>query len=243
MLGTWPFRPSKRRTKHGAIPVRPTQRHNLDRDLTNDIEQCLNAFDRHLANERGCAAGTRVNYLREARSFLVFAFPDLRTNWEELKSRPSCWFCVASRREIFPIEPARSGHSDPKFIALPHFRRKHPGGFGGCGPPASGIQTCLYPTPSLTRTTRLRAGFCVRPTMLWINATGPCCFCWPGWVCVRERCSVFSLDHLDWTASAVLIQSSKTARERVLPMPEDVGGALADILGHRKLLSRAVLLD
>jgi hypothetical protein len=53
---------------------------NIPAAVTGDIEECLNAFNRHLASERGCAAGTRVNYLREARSFLVFAFPDLRTN-------------------------------------------------------------------------------------------------------------------------------------------------------------------
>jgi site-specific recombinase XerD len=38
------------------------------------------------------------------------------------------------------------------------------------------------------------------------------------------------LDHLDWTAGTVLIQSSKTARERLLPMSEEVGGALAAYL-------------
>ena len=46
-----------------------------------------------------------------------------------------------------------------------------------------------------------------------------------------------SLDHLDWTASAVLIRSSKTARERVLPMPEDVGSALAAYLTKGRPLS------
>jgi site-specific recombinase XerC len=63
-----------------------------------DIEQCLNAFDMHLAGERGCAAGTRVNYLREPRSFLVFAFPDLRTNWEGLNADQVAG-CVLRRAE------------------------------------------------------------------------------------------------------------------------------------------------
>ena len=46
-----------------------------------------------------------------------------------------------------------------------------------------------------------------------------------------------SLEHLDWAASTVLVQSSKTARERVLPMPEDVGGALAAYLTKGRPLS------
>jgi site-specific recombinase XerD len=39
-----------------------------------------------------------------------------------------------------------------------------------------------------------------------------------------------SLDNLNWTGGAVLIRSSKTARERILPMPEDVGISLATYL-------------
>jgi site-specific recombinase XerD len=39
-----------------------------------------------------------------------------------------------------------------------------------------------------------------------------------------------SLDNLNWTGGAVLIRSSKTARERILPMPEDVGTSLAAYL-------------
>jgi hypothetical protein len=57
---------------------------NSSAAVTNDVDQCLNAFDRHLESERGCAPGTREHYLHEARCFLVDAFPDLKTNWEGL---------------------------------------------------------------------------------------------------------------------------------------------------------------
>jgi hypothetical protein len=57
---------------------------NISAATTNDVEQCLNAFDRHLESERGCAPGTRAHYLHEARCFLVDVFPDLRTNWRGL---------------------------------------------------------------------------------------------------------------------------------------------------------------
>jgi hypothetical protein len=57
---------------------------NISAATTNDVEQCLNAFDRHLESERGCAPGTRAHYLHEARCFLVDVFPDLKTNWEGL---------------------------------------------------------------------------------------------------------------------------------------------------------------
>ena len=53
---------------------------------TDDVDQCLNAFDRHLESERGCAPSTRAHYLHEVRCFLVDVFPDLKTNWAALNA-------------------------------------------------------------------------------------------------------------------------------------------------------------
>ena len=58
---------------HDDVPLKD----NISAAITNDVEQCLNAFDRHLESERGCAPGTRAHYLGEARCFLVDVFPDL----------------------------------------------------------------------------------------------------------------------------------------------------------------------
>ena len=52
------------------------------------------------------------------------------------------------------------------------------------------------------------------------------------------------LQDLDWTASSVLIRAGKTSRERVLPLPEDAGAALARYLHEARPVSteRAVFL-
>ena len=54
-----------------------------------------------------------------------------------------------------------------------------------------------------------------------------------------------SLDNLNWTGGSVLIRSSKTARERILPMPEDVGNSLAAYLtkGRPPSSERLVFLN
>ena len=44
---------------------------NSSAAVTDDVDQCLNAFDRHLESERGCAPSTRAHYLHEVRCFLV----------------------------------------------------------------------------------------------------------------------------------------------------------------------------
>ena len=41
---------------HDDVPLKD----NISAAITNDVEQCLNAFDRHLESERGCAPGTRA---------------------------------------------------------------------------------------------------------------------------------------------------------------------------------------
>jgi integrase/recombinase XerD len=53
------------------------------------------------------------------------------------------------------------------------------------------------------------------------------------------------LQDLDWTAGSVLIRAGKTSRERVLPLPEDVGTALAHYLHEARPASteRAVFLS
>ena len=52
------------------------------------------------------------------------------------------------------------------------------------------------------------------------------------------------LQDLDWTTGSVLIRAGKTSRERLLPLPEDAGAALASYLRETRPASteRAVFL-
>lgn len=216
----------------------------ISTDLTNDIEQCLNAFDRHLANERGCAAGTRVNYLREARSFLVFAFPDLRTNWEELKADQVAGFVLRRAADLSKLSqqgPVTAIRSLLRFLT---FEGNIRAGLEGAVPPLRGSRHASIPRHLSPEQLDCVLALCPsdnaldkrnRAMLLLLARLG------------LRAGEVFrlSLDHLDWRASAVLIQSSKTARERVLPMPEDVGGALADYLtkGRPSSSERIVFLS
>jgi integrase len=45
------------------------------------------------------------------------------------------------------------------------------------------------------------------------------------------------LQDLDWTTGSVLIRAGKTNRERVLPLPEDAGAALASYLREARPVS------
>ncbi len=196
---------------------------------TDDIEQCLNAFDRHLANERGCAAGTRGNYLREARSFLVFAFPDLKTNWEGLNADQVAGFVLRRAEDLSKLSQQGPVTAIRRLLRFLAFEGKIRAGLEGAVPPLRGSRHASIPRHLSPEQLDCVLALCPsdnaldrrnRAMLLLLARLG------------LRAGEVFrlSLDNLDWTASAVLIRSSKTARERVLPMPEDVGGALAAYL-------------
>jgi integrase/recombinase XerC len=202
---------------------------NISTAVTDDIEQCLNGFDKHLANERGCAVGTRVNYLREARSFLVFAFPDLKANWEELNADQVAGFVLRRAKDLSKLSQQGPVTAIRRLLRFLTFEGKIRAGLEGAVPPLRGSRHASIPRHLSPGQLDCMLALCPsdnaldkrnRAMLLLLARLG------------LRAGEVFrlSLDHLDWAASAVLIRSSKTARERVLPMPEDVGGALAAYL-------------
>jgi hypothetical protein len=48
---------------------------NTSAATTNDVEQCLNAFDRHLESERGCAPGDRRRPAAELGAEIAMIWP------------------------------------------------------------------------------------------------------------------------------------------------------------------------
>jgi integrase/recombinase XerD len=197
--------------------------------VTGDIEQCLNAFDRYLANERGCATGTRLHYLHEARSFLVFAFPDLKTNWEGLNADQVTGFVLRRAEGLSKLSQQGPVTAIRGLLRFLTFEGKIRAGLEGAVPALRGSRHASIPRHLSPEQLDCMLALCPsdnaldkrsRAMLLLLARLG------------LRAGEVFrlSLDHLDWAAGAVLIRSSKTARERVLPMPEDVGGALAAYL-------------
>jgi integrase/recombinase XerD len=197
--------------------------------VTDDIEQCLSAFDSYLANERGCATGTRLHYLHEARSFLVFVFPDLKTNWEGLNADQVAGFVLRRAEGLSKLSQQGPVTAIRGLLRFLTFEGKVRAGLEGAVPPLRGSRHASIPRHLSAEQLDCMLALCPsdnaldkrnRAMLLLLARLG------------LRAGEVFrlSLDHLDWAASAVLIRSSKTARERVLPMPEDVGNALAAYL-------------
>ena len=219
------------------------QRPSLDLSSAGSIEGVLTDFDRHLERQRGCAAGTRQHYRREARALLVRVFSDQPINWSNLTAAQIADFVGGRAQKLSLVSrqnPATAIRSLLRFLSGEGLIRV---GLDGAVPPIWRSKHATVPRH-------------VSPEQLE-NILTLCSSDRP--VAIRDRAMVLlsarlglrpsevlrlRLQDLDWTAGSVLIRAGKTSRERVLPLPEDAGTALASYLREARPVSteRAVFL-
>lgn len=207
------------------------------------IEDLLIKFDRHLNGQRGCVEGTRKHYQREARAFLLRIFPGRRINWGDLTADQVAEYVGKRASKLSFVSRQNPG------VAIRSLLRYLTGeglirpGLEGAIPPIGRSKHATLPRhvtpeqlecilalcPSEQPYMRERAMFllCARLGLR------------PGEV-LR-----LALPDLDWSNGSVLIRAGKTSRERLLPLPDDAGAALASYLQQARPLSteRAVFLS
>jgi site-specific recombinase XerD len=208
------------------------------------IEELLTNFDRHLERQRGCTEGTRKHYQREARALLVRIFPDQRINWGDFTVEQIAGFVSGRAQKLSLVSrqnPATAIRSLLRFLI-------------GEGLIRSGIEGAV---PRIWRSKHATVPRHVSADQLE-NMLAQCSSEGPG--CMRNRAMLLlsarlglrpsevlklRLQDLDWTTGSVLIRAGKTSRERVLPLPEDAGAALASYLHQARPVSteRAVFLS
>jgi integrase/recombinase XerD len=208
------------------------------------IEELLTAFDQHLERQRGCTEGTRQHYRREARALLVRVFPDQRINWGNLTAGQIADFVSGRAQKLSLVSrqnPATAIRSLLRFLTGEGLIRA---GLDGAVPPiwrskhatvprhvsAEQLENMLALCPLGGRGAMRNRAMLLLSARLGLR---------PSEV-LRLR-----LQDLDWTTGSVLIRAGKTSRERVLPLPEDAGAALASYLHEARPVSteRAVFLS
>lgn len=202
-------------------------------------------FDRHLEGRHGCAKGTRKNYQREAKAFLLRVFPTQSTDWSELTAGRVADY-VGSRAQRLSIvsrqNPAIAIRSLLRFLAGEGLIRA---GLEGAIPPIWRTKHATVPRHIAAEELECILALCSsedRPGALRDRAMLLLCArlgLRPG-----EVLSL-TLDHLNWNTGCLLIPAGKTSRGRLLPLPEDAGAALARYLKEERPVSdeRAVFLS
>jgi site-specific recombinase XerD len=192
------------------------------------LEAALAAFDEHLRRARGVCAGTRDNYARFARAFLQAVFGDDPVEASEIGAPEVVEFVAGLTRRYRPrtVELAASAlRSFLRFLRAAGLREDRledavpmvphrPSGLVRHLDPASFEQLIASLDSSSPRGLRDRA------MILCMARLG-----------LRAGEVVgLRLDDLDWRNAVVRVRARKTGRGALLPLPVDVGAAVADYL-------------
>jgi len=208
------------------------------------IEEVLTDFDRHLERQRGCTEGTRQHYRREARALLVRVFPHQPINWNNLTAAQIAAFVSGRAQKLSLVSrqnPATAIRSLLRFLTGEGLIRA---GLDGAVPPIWRTKHATLPRHVSAEQLESMLALC--------PSEGPGAVRNRAMLLLSSRLGLrpsevlrLHLQDLDWTAGSVLIRAGKTSRERVLPLPEDVGTALARYLHEARPASteRAVFLS
>jgi len=196
------------------------------------LEEMLAAFDQHLRRTRGLAVGTRRNYARLVRMFLLAAFGDRPVEVGDIAVRDVVGFvagltgrwrprtvegaatALRSYLRFLRAEGLRSDRLEDAVPMVPH----RPSGLVRHLDPRRFEQLIASLDSSSPRGLRDRAIIlCV--ARLGMRASEV----------VQLR-----LEDVDWRNATVRIQARKTGHGGLLPLPAEVGAALADYLQHAR---------
>jgi integrase/recombinase XerD len=192
------------------------------------LEDTLAGFEEHLRRVRGLAAGTRRNYARFVRMFLLAVFGSCPVEVGEIAARDVVGFiagltgrwrprtvegAVTALRSFFRFlraEGLRNDRLDDVVPMVPH----RPTGLVRHLEPWRFEQLIASLGASSPRGLRDRA------MILCIARLG-----------LRAgEVAQLQLDDLDWRNAVVRVRARKTGHGALLPLPVDVGAALADYL-------------
>jgi site-specific recombinase XerD len=197
------------------------------------VERWLADFDHHLDQVVGNAPSTRSDYVRYARRLLTECFGAAEPDWSSFKAEQISDFL---RRQAEKLKPSNCG--DPVRALRAFIRFLVAKGAVPVGLDGAVVRVRAWSQSSLPRH--------ISPVELQrvlnsVDLTTP--------LGLRERAIVMvlgqlglraselvklSLDDIDWAEGRVIIRTPKNRRERILPLPQQVGNALVAYLQHAR---------
>lgn len=187
-------------------------------------------YVRHLTEERGLDASTRANYVTVIRRLLTERYADGAIKLVELRPKDVSRFLVRESRRtsvgrMKVVVPALRG-----FLRWLHQRGDTDTNLAGCVPAVADWRLATVPKAIPSEQVERLLGHCDRTTaagrrdyaiMLLLARLG-----------LRAGEVVrMQLEHLDWERGELLVRG-KGGRQDLLPMPRDVGAAVAAYLRH-----------
>jgi integrase/recombinase XerD len=194
------------------------------------LAECVAGYDLYALEVRGLAASTREMHRRLLRKFCVFRFVEEPVLWDAVCFTDIVRFLTAEF-ERFPNRGTQRASLTSMRTLLRYLAEKDmvPKGWDEALPKTTTRRHAHLPR-QVSRE-QVSALFRESQGNRWIARRDRALlllFLRLGLRC--EEVAHLKWEHIDWQAGSVKICSQKSRRERVLPLPEDVGRALAAYL-------------
>jgi site-specific recombinase XerC len=206
-----------------------------------EAEHWLTSFDQHMECVIGVSLGTRRLYLRYARLLIDSRFGLATPDWRTLSAEDVAGFVRVRAGKLKPSHCRLPVTATRAFLRFLVFRGAIHADLSGAVPPIREWKQASLPIhlsdDELTRL--IVASKEHAPTMYRDHAILV--------MLVRlglraDEVVNLRLDDIDWVEGRILIHAGKTHRERVLPLPLDVGDALVAYLKLERASSNERLL-
>jgi integrase/recombinase XerD len=207
--------------------------------LVNNASSWLDSYNDYLRDVAGTTSTTRIRYSRVVRRFVAACFAD-EDGWTKLSVQQVVDFVreeAASKKRCGRRQPVTAVRSFLRFLA---WRGVAPNGLDRAIPRTRLARHASLPRHlSADQIDRLleavntsKAQRRDRAILLLLARLGLRC----------AEIVAMQMDDIDWRAGLVRVCIGKTHQERVLPLPQDSGMALADYIQHDRPsgLGRAV---
>jgi integrase/recombinase XerD len=220
-----------------AIPVE-----KITRDSTTPAERCALAYEQHLREARGLSRATIINYVPFVRGFLEDCFGNSAVAWSQLCARDVVRFVERQARCLHPKRSKLLTNALRSFLRYARY----------CGKVKLDLAAAVPVVPNWTMTTIPRAisAHQVRQLLASIDRSTAVGRRDYAILLVLARLGLRSgevafleLDDIDWNVGQLSVHG-KTGQRGELPLPTDVGKAIAEYLrnGRPQSSSRRLFL-
>jgi len=220
-------------TRHGLVPLlgylEGLQLYTSPVPTTTAVDEVVDRFHRYLANERGVGEGTARGYMGVARQFLAARPQPLEAALHDLGPGDVTGFVLARSSEVSVAAMQTVVSGMRALLRFLYLARLTDRPLAPVVPTVARRREDLPRSLSTEHVERLLQG-CDRSTAVGIRDFAI--------LTVLARLGLragevatMSLDDIDWAAGAVRIRG-KGPREDILPLPADVGDALAAYVQH-----------
>lgn len=209
----------------GAIPGE-----KITRDPTTPAERCAHTYEQYLREARGLSQATIINYVPFVRSFIKDCFGNGAVAWSQLCARDVVRFVERQARCLHPKRSKLLTSALRSFLQYARY----------CGKVKLDLAAAVPVVPNWTMTTIPRAipADQVRQLLASIDRSTAVGRRDYAILLVLARLGLRSgevafleLDDIDWNAGQLSVHG-KTGQRGDLPLPTDVGKAIAAYLRH-----------